>query len=84
MVAGLNGPRMGHSPPWLRVVCSESEVAAGGELEGLCGADVALEEGGESVVAGLGGDAPSGELLERPGLLEGSVDDDRAALTSVD
>ena len=35
---------------------SEAELVAGGHLEGLGGADVALEEGRRALVAGLGGD----------------------------
>jgi len=44
---------------------SESEVAAGGGVQGLDGADVALDEDVEAAVSGLGGDPFHGDAGER-------------------
>ena len=44
-----------------RSVVSQSEVAAGGVLHGFGRADVSLDEGGEPLVPGLGGDPVQGD-----------------------
>ena len=57
--ACIKGPGLPKSDRLTQVL--EPEVAAGGVLQGLGGADVALDEGGESLVPGLGGDPVQGD-----------------------